>query len=308
MHQKSYIRIQGGNSPGPNCARNWVGHIGGGWFKSCHRTMLWYRTGTMNSWTNNNHVKWMRGMFRESDNQEIPFEVQTEEVLPPLSLGGDTFKKRKYYVPPQTAGGTVSRVTAMTCRELQLEDPSMASGTYTLRHPTNPRKTWNTYCMMDKDNDCFHGGDCVNGHGSQDRRYTDGGGWTLLARSINQQNNNNMNQQDQDMWRGTGNGYAGSWLSYTQDGFGSPASGNQFWAPLSLWAALLKKYPQNIVAFTDSAYVNPKTNAPRMYDMSLDEKDDYRIRCRKRENSDVFNTVAIQHPMRFTTWDRDNDT
>jgi hypothetical protein len=271
-HSQDYIEFQGGHQPAPNCAKDsGSGYQGGGWYRGCEKCGF-YHNGNMYSWTDcNTNVEWMRGMFREEDvTRKFANDSVTVPIEPSRILGGHAFHPHQYAPPSHS-------VSARTCKELAASDPSMESGVYTLRDPKHIDKTWETYCLMDRN----------------------GGGWTLLGRS-----SSSDSSTYEKFWMGT-------WEDYTVKGFGVPHlhdGKKNFWAPLQIWHGLLEEFPKNTVAFSDSNWYQLDSNSPRLLDMQLgDEKSFFEISAKKALDSNVLPAVAIDSHMRFTTHDKDND-
>jgi LruC domain-containing protein len=129
------------------------------------------------------------------------------------------------------------------------------------------------------------------------------GGWTLLAKTVAA----GLTTEEQATIR------RGTWSSYTQTGYGSPApSSRLFWAPLEQWHALTARFPNNTWRIADSGgdlVHRDLSIAAAAQGYRIDWQScgaDYAIRqypnsCRQTEISNGFRGMA------FTTWDRDND-
>jgi hypothetical protein len=122
---------------------------------------------------------------------------------------------------------------------------------------------------------------------------TDGGGWTLLGKTVK----SGLSTAERNTIKGSG------WKTYANNGYGDPAESSRlFWLPLEQWYELTALYPDNILWISDS------DTDLQMQNVSVsDEGNDFEI--------DWDGAVAgydqiLSGDIRglpFTTYDEDND-
>ena len=95
------------------------------------------------------------------------------------------------------------------------------------------------------------GGDAANAFQTYCDMTTDGGGWTLLARTIK---SGLTSSERATIWNG-------NWATYTQNGYGSPASDARiFWLPLRHWHTLTQQYTSNAFRVVSPGYESRLAN------------------------------------------------
>ncbi len=121
----------------------------------------------------------------------------------------------------------------------------------------------------------------------------DGGGWTLLGRTIK----TGLTAEERDTVR------MGTWEDYTTLGYGDPMIGSRiYWMPLQRWHELTTAYTANVVRIVDSS------TEMRMANFTIaDANLKYAINWLGPVNGylEMVNAVKGQA---FTTHDQDNDT
>ena len=120
----------------------------------------------------------------------------------------------------------------------------------------------------------------------------DGGGWTLLGKTIK----TGLTDAERDAVR------KGTWADYTQDGYGNPNIGQRiFWLPLERWNDLTTVHGTNVVRIVDSTY------ELRMQNFTIgDEASKYEINWEAVVPGYQQIVTAIKG-QGFTTFDQDND-
>jgi len=121
----------------------------------------------------------------------------------------------------------------------------------------------------------------------------DGGGWTLLGRTIK----TGLTNEERDTVR------MGNWQVYTADGYGDPMIGSRiYWMPLQRWHELTNEYTTNVVRIVDSSY------EMRMQNFSIaDDTNKYAINWLAPVDG-YIEMVNVVKGQAFTTHDQDNDT
>ncbi len=158
------------------------------------------------------------------------------------------------------------------CLDIKKQSPAAKSGLYWIEPvAAKPAAAFQVWCEMD----------------------TDGGGWTLLARTIKA----GLTGGDKTTIRKS------SWNTHTQVGYGSPAAGSRlYWMPLERWRLLTKRWPANHFWSRTSATGVRVTNlaigdAAQKYKWSWSG------------GVAGFNTLISQlNGAKFTTFDADNDS
>ncbi|GMV40601.1 MAG: hypothetical protein AMXMBFR64_23170 [Myxococcales bacterium] len=121
---------------------------------------------------------------------------------------------------------------------------------------------------------------------------TDGGGWTLLAKTVL----SGLTADERATIRN------GTWQTYTQDGYGSPESASRiYWMPLSLWNLLLEQ--------AGSGTLWSKTSAAgvRVTGFTVDGADQAYAWAWTGVPSGWSSIEPALNGAKFTTWDNDND-
>jgi hypothetical protein len=123
---------------------------------------------------------------------------------------------------------------------------------------------------------------------------TDGGGWTLVAKTVQA----GLTAAEKDaVWYG-------DWATYTQTGFGSPAPGERiFWMPLTHWHAITANHPTGMLW----SHTNNGPTDVRVTNFSVaDPLNDFAWTW--TSNAPSFNAIdGTLKNRQFTTWDVDND-
>ncbi len=122
---------------------------------------------------------------------------------------------------------------------------------------------------------------------------TDGGGWTLVAKT----DGNRLTDGDRNaIWRGT-------WDEYTRSGFGEPSEDAAvYWMPLVQWKALTDNGHN-----TFWSQYNNRTDV-RMTGFEIGGANEA-FKWSWTGTADGYNSlIAAMNNARFTTWDNDNDT
>ena len=186
------------------------------------------------------------------------------------TCGGSDCDDSDAALKPERDGGCAM---AETCKAILDADPRALDGSYTLDLDgfDGPLPPQDTHCDMTRS----------------------GGGWTLLAKTDRA---DLLTEDEQDTIR------FGTWATYTEDGYGDPATSEQiFWAPLTFWSELTALHPDNLL------WVEDDLTDMRVQDLSIGSKaSSYRIQW-----GDVVSGFDEILPgvngQRFTTYDSDND-
>ena len=123
---------------------------------------------------------------------------------------------------------------------------------------------------------------------------TEGGGWTLLGRTVKA----GLTGAEKDAIR------KGTWADYTQKGYGSPASGERiYWLPLEQWHALTTKYPGNLFRVSSPGMES------RLVDLAIGDAAKFYTWTWKAVAGGYLNIVdGNTKGHAFTAWDGDHDT
>ncbi|MCA9714780.1 MAG: DUF4215 domain-containing protein, partial [Myxococcales bacterium] len=160
---------------------------------------------------------------------------------------------------------------ARTCKQVLAEVEDAPSAVYVLDvDGAGPMTGFTTFCDMG----------------------VDGGGWTLLGKTIK----TGLTDAELDAVR------KGTWDDYTVTGYGEPMIGSRiFWLPLQRWNELTSEYTDNVVRVVDSTY------ELRMQNFSIAGQNlNYAINWLSVVNGYQEIVPAIKG-QGFTTWDQDND-
>ncbi|MCB9764220.1 MAG: hypothetical protein H6739_30895 [Alphaproteobacteria bacterium] len=187
-----------------------------------------------------------------------------------ISCGGLDCDDSDASIVPEQGGGCA---LGTTCLDILDSGVGTTDGVYTvdpdgLNTGVDP---WDVYCDM----------------------TTEGGGWTLLGKTIK----SGLSSAERDTIR------RGDWQTYTQDGYGDPETTSLiFWAPLEFWYQLTRAYPNNILWLEDSGY-DLRMDEFEIADSSLDYAIDWASGV-----SGYDQIITVVKGQGFTTYDNDNDT
>jgi hypothetical protein len=122
---------------------------------------------------------------------------------------------------------------------------------------------------------------------------TDGGGWTLLAKTLN---NLGLSGAEQDAIR------KGTWTAYSSNGYGDPAPASKiYWLPLQRWHDLTAAYPANVFRI--------KTGGPesRVANLTIANAANGHA-WNWASTIGGYDGIADTRGKKFTTHDSDNDS
>ena len=122
---------------------------------------------------------------------------------------------------------------------------------------------------------------------------TDGGGWTLLAKTVT----SGLTADERAMIRN------GDWQAYTQNGYGSPESASRvYWMPLSMWHTLLEQ------AGTGTLWSKTSSSGVRVTGFTVDAEAQAYAWSWSGVPSGWSGIEPALNGATFTTWDKDNDS